>query len=157
MIRRAEVQFFLILHGLWEWERNGHRVPSGSPKGGAPATSTRHRAAAAAGPALRHRKTPRDRRRFGRRGVECSETDCRRQPEGWSASDINGSSRCRLRPTRPSTSKNAEGSEASWTEGRRVQRDRLPEATRRASEAKSARSPQGSRLGGAGESNDGAH
>gem|GEM_PF-2807504 len=78
--RRA--QFFLRLHLLWEWERSGHRLPSGSPKGGATATSTNCRVAASARPALRHRKTPRDRRRFGRRGVECGETDCRRQPEG---------------------------------------------------------------------------
>ena len=82
MIRRSEGAFFLKLHGLWEWKRSGHRVPSGSPEGRAIARSTNCRAAASARPALRHRKTPRDRRRFGRRVVECSETDCRRQPEG---------------------------------------------------------------------------
>ncbi len=106
MIRRSEGAFFLKLHGLWEWKRSGHRVPSGSPKGGATAT-------------------------------------------------INVLSPCRRRRTRPSTSKNAKGSEAFWTEGSRVQRDRLPEAARRAREAKSTRSPQGSPPGGAGESNDG--
>ena len=40
---------------------------AGSPKGGAAATSTDHRHPASTGPALRHRKTPRERRRFGRR------------------------------------------------------------------------------------------
>jgi len=40
---------------------------AGSPKGGAAATSTDHRHPASTGPALRDRKTPRERRRFGRR------------------------------------------------------------------------------------------
>ena len=45
----------------------GRQPAAGSPKGGAAATSTDHRHPSATGPALRHRKTPRERRRFGRR------------------------------------------------------------------------------------------
>ncbi len=38
--RPGEIQFFLRLLGLWEPERSGDRLPTGSPKGGATATST---------------------------------------------------------------------------------------------------------------------
>jgi len=42
MIRRSEVEFFLKLHGLWEPEAEIDCRQAGSPKGGAPATSTSH-------------------------------------------------------------------------------------------------------------------
>ena len=45
----------------------GRQPAAGSLKRGAAATSTDHRHPAATGPALRRRKTPRERRRFGRR------------------------------------------------------------------------------------------
>jgi len=55
MIRREDVEFLLRLHGLWEPERSGDRLPTGSPKGGAPATSTNHRPAASSAASLRYR------------------------------------------------------------------------------------------------------
>ena len=92
--------------------------------------STYCRIAASARPALRHRKTPRDRRRFGRRGVECSETDCRRQPEGRDKRSQPGARRkaagrggrikrwspSRCRPTRfgATTSRSLTGTVDGW-------------------------------------------
>ncbi|MCB1062749.1 MAG: transposase [Verrucomicrobiae bacterium] len=55
MIRREDVQFFLHLHRLWEWERSGHRLPSGSPEGGTQATSTGSCSPTAASSSFRHR------------------------------------------------------------------------------------------------------
>ena len=67
ILRPGEVEFFLRLLSLWEPERSGDRLPTGSPKGGASATSTHHQSSATPRAAFRYRKTPRDRRRFGRR------------------------------------------------------------------------------------------
>ena len=58
------------------------------------------------------------RRATGTRSRNEVETACRRQPEGWSGSDINRSSPSRHRPTHLSRSKNAEGAEAFWTQAK---------------------------------------
>ena len=58
------------------------------------------------------------RRATGTRSRNEVETACRRQPEGWSGSDINRSSPSRLHRPRPSRSKNAEGAEAFWTQAK---------------------------------------
>ncbi len=58
------------------------------------------------------------RRASGTRSRNEVETACRRQPEGWSGSDINRSSPSRHRPTHLSRSKNAEGAEAFWTQAK---------------------------------------
>ena len=58
------------------------------------------------------------RRATGTRSQSEGETACRRQPEAWSGSDINRSSPSRRHRPRPSTSKNAEGAEAFWTQAK---------------------------------------
>ena len=58
------------------------------------------------------------RRATGTRSRNEVETACRRQPEGWSGSDINRSLTSRRRRPRASTSKNAEGAEAFWTQAK---------------------------------------
>jgi len=106
--RAGEIEFFLRLHGLWEWKRSGHRLPSGSPKRGAAAASTRHRHPTTTGPALRHRKTARERRRFGRRRS--------RSPQGEPAKRGG-----RIKPSSPSNHRGRPSANGFWpTMGNRV-------------------------------------
>ena len=54
IVRPEDVEFFLRLLGLWEPKRSGDRLPTGSPKGGASATSTFDQPPATARATFRH-------------------------------------------------------------------------------------------------------
>ena len=75
------------------------------------------------------------RRATGTRSRNEVETACRRQPEGWSGSDINRSSPSRRRPTHLSTSKTPRGRRRF---GRRRSRSPQGEPTKRGGRIKSS-------------------
>lgn len=64
-LRVRSILPFLRLHELWEWQRSGHRLPNGSLKGGAIATSACCFFTSPTRTVLRYRKMPGDRRRIG--------------------------------------------------------------------------------------------